>query len=319
MSRRSFLCGTTVLGGTALLAGGAIAEPRSAGQTLPRRVLGRTKENVTAIALGTWPCGMCQTVDTAQASRIVQEALDLGINYVDTARAYGKAEEAVGLALGTRRDQVFLTTKVWADTADEAKKSFEQSLRILRTDHVDLLFLHSVGNRDVTKALGPDGALAYLLRQKEAGKTRFIGISGHSKVESFIPVIETGHIDVVMMAMNFVDRHIYGFEEKVLPVAVRRNVGVACMKVFGGIRGTFAEAVNPNPGPQIPTPRLEQAVRYALGLQGVATLVIGPHTVEQLRQNVAFVKNYQPLSAEEQTTLAKVGRELAAQWGEHYR
>ena len=158
----------------------------------------------------------------------------------------------------------------------------------------------------------------YLLRQKEAGKTRFVGISGHSKVKAFVPIIETGNIDVVMMAMNFVDRHTYAFEEKVLPVAIRHNVGVACMKVFGGIRGGFGVADGPNPGPQMDPRYIKQAIRYAMGLPGVATLVIGPHTIGQLRQNVEMVSSYQPLTDEERLELSELGRRLATQWGEHY-
>ncbi len=160
--------------------------------------------------------------------------------------------------------------------------------------------------------------MTYLLRQKEAGKTRFVGISGHSRVETFVPVLETGQIDVVMMAMNFIDRYIYGFEQRVLPVANKHNVGVACMKVFGGVRGGFGAADGPNPGPQMDTRYIQQAIRYAMGLPGVATLVIGPHTVEQLRQNVQLVSQYKPLSDEEHVELAKLGRQFAGQWGEHY-
>jgi hypothetical protein len=133
-----------------------------------------------------------------------------------------------------------------------------------------------------------------------------------------VPILETGQIDVVMMAMNFVDRYVYGFEEKVLPVANRLQVGVACMKVFGGIRGGFSAADGPNPGAQMDSAFIERAIRYALGLPGVATLVIGPHTVEQLRQNAGLVQGYKPLSDEEQTALASLGRQLAQQWGAHY-
>jgi predicted aldo/keto reductase-like oxidoreductase len=270
------------------------------------------------LALGTWPCGKSKTVDTPGVTAIVNEALELGINFIDTAHNYGNAEEGIGKALGKRRDEVFLTTKVFADDAEEARISFEESLRALRTDHVDLLYLHSVGSRDVEKATGADGALTYLLQQKKAGKTRFVGISGHSRVETFVPLIESDEIDVMMVAMNFVDRYIYGFEEKVLPVAIKHNVGVACMKVFGGIRGGFGIAEGPNPGPQMNAKFLEQAVGYAMGLPGVATLVIGPHTVEQLRQNVHLVSNYRPLSDEQRAELATIGRELAGRWGEHY-
>jgi predicted aldo/keto reductase-like oxidoreductase len=257
-------------------------------------------------------------VDTSAVTQLVNKALDLGVNFVDTAHNYGKAEDGIGKALGRRRDRVFLATKVWADDAETARRSFEESLRAMRTDYFDLVYLHSVGNRDITKAMSDDGALTYLLRQKKAGKTRFVGISGHSKVDAFVPIIETGQIDVVMMAMNFVDRHTYRFEERVLPVAIRHNVGVACMKVFGGIRGGFAVADGPNPGPQMDARYIKQAIRYAMGLPGVATLVIGPHTIEHLRQNVEMVTSYQPLSGEERAELSDLGRRLAIQWGQHY-
>jgi hypothetical protein len=319
LSRRSFIQGAGAVGGGALLtANHGDAQEAIATLNLPQRVLGRTNQKVSALALGTWPCGRSQDVDTAAVTRLVNEALDLGINFVDTAHNYGKAEDGIGKALGRRRDQVFLATKVWADDAESAQQSLEESLHALQTDHFDLVYLHSVGNRDVEKAMSDDGALTYLLKQKEAGKTRFVGISGHSRVETFVPIIETGKIDVVMMAMNFVDRHIYGFEEKVLPVAIRHKVGVACMKVFGGIRGGFGAADGPNPGPQMDPRYVQQAIRYAMGLPGVATLVIGPHTIEHLRQNVDFVSNYEPLSDEERSELSDLGRRLAGQWGEHY-
>ena len=320
-SRREFLRDAGLLSGAAMLFDAA---PTARGQEppaqdgLPRRVLGKTKQEVSALALGTWPCGRSDTVDTPGVAAIVNEALDLGINFIDTAHNYGNAEEGIGRALGKRRDQVFLATKVWADDAQEAQTSFEESLRLLRTDHVDLVYLHSLGNRDVQRATADDGALTYLLRQKEIGKTRFVGISGHSKVASLVPVIESGQVDVLMVAMNFVDRYVYGFEDKVLPAAIKQDMGIACMKVFGGIRGGFGVAGGPNPGPQIDPRWLELAVRYAMGLPGVATLVIGPHTVEQLRQNVRMVKDYRPLTDEQQTTLAKLGKQWAQEWGEHY-
>jgi predicted aldo/keto reductase-like oxidoreductase len=237
------------------------------------------------------------------------------VTYVDTAHNYDKAEECIGKALGKLREKVFLTTKVWADDAATAKQSLDESLQTLRTDHVDLVFLHSLGNRDVERATGPDGALSHLLRAKETGKARFVGLSGHCRAGVFVPVVERGEIDVIMVAMNFVDRQIYNFEEQLLPAANKRHLGIAAMKVFGGIRGGFPAATKPNPGPQLDTPYLQQAVNYALSLPGVATLVIGVHTIEQLRQNVQMVKSYTPLTDQAQKELAELGRRLAPQWG----
>jgi uncharacterized protein len=316
LSRRSFLRGAAAVGAGSVLT----AKPGKAADraTLPRRILGKTKQQVTTLALGTWPCGRSSAVDVAGVGKLVHAALDLGITFIDTARNYGKAEEGIGKALGQHRRDVFLTTKVWANDANEAAKSLHESLRTLRTDHVDLVYLHSVGDRDVESVLATDGALAYLLKQKEQGTTRFVGISGHSRTETFLPLIKTDQIDVTMMAMNFVDRHTYGFEQKVLPVARQYGVGIACMKVFGGMRGGFGTADGPNPGPMVDPQFRQQAIRYALGLPGIATLVIGPHTVDQLRQNAQMVSGATPLSKQEERDLDQVGQRLAHSWGPHF-
>ena len=319
-TRRKFLKDTAALGGGAILLAG-LAPTRAdaaADSALPRRVLGKTGEKVSALALGTWPCGKCDTIDDRGVAELVNEALDLGIDVIDTARAYDNAEAGIGRALRKRRDEAFLTTKVWADTAAEAQESFEASLRALQTDHVDLLYIHGVGNRNVERVMAKDGALSYLLRQKQEGKTRFLGISGHSLPDTFLPLVESGQLDVLMCAMNFVDRHTYGFEEKVLPTAKRQGMGIACMKVFGGMKGGFGVADGPDTGPQMSTEHLQQAINYSLSLPGVATLVIGVHTVQQLRQNVQMVKNSTLLTQEEQRSLAKIGQRLATDWGPRF-
>lgn len=319
LTRRSFLQGAGALGGSALLLK-TLDTNRSASaaeQALPKRTLGRTGVEVGTLALGTWPSGKCDTIDDQGVERLVNEALDLGVNLIDTARAYDNAESGIGRVLRRRRDEVFLTTKVWADTASDAQKSFEASLRAMGTDHVDLLYIHSIGDRDVDKVMGSGGALEYLLKQQEAGKTRFLGISGHCRPKAFVRLIETGKIDVLMCAMNFVDRHTYNFEENVLPAARRQNMGIACMKVFGGMKGGFGTADGPNPGPQMDERHLQAAINYSLALPGVATLVIGVHTVEQLRQNAAMVQGHAPLSPQDQARLAELGQRLAKQWGPH--
>jgi len=312
------------MGRAGALAGAVVVNPgtpsRLPGRAaeLPKRTLGKTGVKVPALALGTWPCGMCRQISVKQIARLVGECLDLGITYIDTARAYRKAEDGIGLGLGSRRGEVFLTTKVWADTAEEAKESLETSLRKLKTDHVDLLFLHSVGSRDLDRVLAPGGALEYLLKAKEQGKTRFIGMSGHNRVPGFVRLISTGQFDVLMCAMNFIDRHTYNFEGKVLPAANERRMGVACMKVFGGMRGGFKVAAGPNTGPCVGEQMVAKAIRYSLSLPGVATLVIGVHTLAQLRQNAELVAAATPLSDAEQSELARLGRRMAKKLGAHF-
>ncbi len=317
VSRRSFLRTAGAAGaGTLLIANTAQARPRPT--KLPQRVLGRTGCKVSMLALGTWPCGKSSEVDIPAVGKLVDESLKLGINFVDSANLYGKAEEAIGIALEGRRDEVFLTSKVWADTAEEADESLQDSLKKLRTKYVDLMYIHSMGNRDVKKVLGKGGSLEYLLQKKKEGVVRHIGISGHHMPDKYLPLIRTGNIDVMMVAMNFVDRHTYGFETKVLPLANEHKMGVVCMKVYGGMKGGFATAAGPNTGPMIQSKMKQQAVRYALGLPGVATCAIGPHTIEQLRENARLVAAYQPLSGDEYATLMQEGKRQASNWKDHF-
>jgi len=267
------------------------------------------------LTLGTAPTGFTKPPSPQHVADCVNAAIDLGVNFIDTARLYDVAEEGVGLGLGRRRKDVFLATKVMADTVADAERSFSQSLRLLKTDHVDLLYFHHVGDRKVEIADGAEGVFTWILKQKKAGKTRFAGISGHNRPHKFLRLLESGEVDVLMAALNFVDRHTYNFEEKVLPVARKHEVGVVAMKVFGGSRnGNYPDPKCP---PQLDVEHLELAVRYALGLPGVATLNIGVHNVEQLRKNVEMVRRYQPLTAYEQAKCLALGKELATLWGQH--
>jgi predicted aldo/keto reductase-like oxidoreductase len=120
------------------------------------------------------------------------------------------------------------------------------------------------------------------------------------------------------VAVNFVDRHTYNFEDKVLPLARRHNAGVVAMKVFGAPDPKTGSWDTRQAKPMIGEANLELAVRYALSLPGVNTVNLGVHTAEQLRQDVELVKRFRPLSQEEQTTAANLGRELAAVWGPHF-
>ena len=136
--------------------------------------------------------------------------------------------------------------------------------------------------------------------------------------DKFVPVIKTGKIDVMMTAMNFVDRYTYGFEKRVLPVAREYKLGIICMKVFGGMKGGFSVAEGPNTGPMVQKKMMQLAIRYALGLPDAASLCIGPHTVEQLRENARMVKAYAPLKKDEYVELMQEGKRLAPAWGPRF-
>ena len=329
ISRRGFVRRTGLATGGLLLGAAAstapAAEPsketkapRAEIGDLPRRVLGRTGEEVTTISLGTAPCGLCPKILPPEIADIVNYALDLGITFIDTAPAYKQSEEGVGMALGRRRKEIFLATKVMEDTVAEAEESLTKSLELLKTDYVDLVYYHSVGSHDVPKAMEPDGVFTWLVKQKKAGKFRFLGISGHHKPGMFAQLLQTDEVDVLMTVINFVDRHTYGFEEKVLPIAQKHDVGIVAMKVFGGGRKSAGSYGNPDCPPELDLKHLDLAVRYALSTPGVAVVNLGVHKKEQVEKNVEMVKNFTALTEREYARTLAVGKPLAKEWGQHF-
>lgn len=322
LSRRTFVRQSGLLAGGMLLAGNrstvADETPPPVSGPLPLRTLGRTGAKVTAMTLGTAPCGLCPDIPPTEIAKIVNYAVDQGINSIDTAPAYKQSEEGIGLALGSRRKDIFLASKVLADTLEEAEESLSNSLRLLKTDCIDLVYYHQVGSHDVPKAMESDGVFSWLVKQRKAGKFRFLGISGHNMPGLYQQLLETGEVDVLLTIINFVDRHTYGFEEKVLPIAREKNIGIVAMKVFGGARKAAGSYKNPKAPPELDVEHLELAVRYAMSTPGVNTLNLGVHNMEQVRKNIEMVRNCEPLTPQDQDKLAALGKELAPKWGEHF-
>jgi len=317
VSRREFVVQSGMLAGGAVLGGlGAAAWAEAPADELPRRVLGRTGVSLTTFTLGTAPSGFTKPHNLKNVADCVNAAIELGVNAIDTAPAYDIAEEGVGLALGNRRKDIFLSSKVLADDVAKAEKILANSLRLLKTDYLDLVYFHQVGDREVERALDPDGVYTWLLKQKKAGKVRFVGISIHNRPEKAIGLLESGEVDALLTVVNFVDRHTYHFEDKVLPVARKHKVGIVAMKVFGGARKS--QYADPNCTAQLDEQHLESAVRYALSIEGVATLNIGTHNPQQVRKDVEMVKRFRPLTQEESVRLASLGKELSREWGTHF-
>ena len=287
------------------------------GDTLPKRVLGRTKEKVSILGLGTAPVGE-GPIGVEEGIRIFSEAIDRGVTYIDTARIYGNAEEILGHIIPKRRDKLFVVTKVSTDNAARAEQSLSESLGRLKIEHLDLVHIHSIGSKKIDRVLAKDGVLEFLLKQKEAGKIRFIGISGHNRPPNFVRMLQTDQIDVLMCVMNYADRNIYDFESKVLPEARKRNVGCVAMKVYAGIKGGFPNHRSGYVGCATEPSYLPQALAYALDLEGVSVAVVGPYTVEQAIQNVEFARKYTPLSEEQRASLLEYGRKLAEGLGPRY-
>ena len=260
---------------------------------LPHRTLGRTGANVSILAFG---CGsrFMMYKDDDQAVQVLNHAIDLGIDYVDTAAAYGdgRSEIRVGRVMATRRKEVWLATKIILRTRDEFMRQLETSLRNLQTDHVDLLHIHNLGKADsLAKIEAPDGALKALLEAKDQKMARFIGMTSHTDGPTMAQAIERHPLDCVQMALNPSGNG--AFEKTALVAAKNKNLGVIAMKVFGQ-----EHLIGKDPGQTDPSTLL----RFALSLP-VTVAVSGMPQVEMLEHNVALGRTFQPLTAAEMDRL----------------
>lgn len=286
------------------------------------RVLGRTGQAITIVGLGSAPIGQSRP-GVAEGVAVYRAALDAGINYVDTAHNYDDAERYLGELVPAFRDRIFLVTKALPRSSDpktaamEMELQFEQSLRLLKTDHVDLLHIHSVGDKSPEMILAPDGPMDFVKKMKDKGLTRFIGITGHNRINHFVPVIETGEVDALMVTLNFADYHQYAFEEQVLPAARKHGCGILAMKVFGGHVNNAGGYSKKGPA-KMPSDYLQRALRYSLGIEGVASAVLGVYDADEVKQNVEWAKAYKPLSKKERLALRETGSLLAREWGPRF-
>jgi len=318
LGRREFLRKSACVG-TALALGSHVTNVSAAAYTdgLPMRILGRTGVRVSALGLGTAPVGE-GPVGVQEGIKIFSEAIDRGVNYIDTARIYGNAEEILGHIIPKRRDKLFLVTKVWTANGQKAESMLAESLRQLKTDYVDLVHIHNVGGKNLDEVLGKGGVLEYLLKEKEAGKIRFIGATSHARPARVASIIETGQIDVAMTVINYADKFTYDFHGKILPAAKKHNTALAAMKVYVGIKGGFRNHRKGYVGCVTEQSRMPHAMAYALDLEQISVAVVGPYTVEQSIQNVEFAKKYKPLSPAQRAALLESGKRMAPELGTRY-
>lgn len=243
------------------------------------RPLGATGVMVPIIGYGTAPLGK-KHISRKHAEQCLNRAIDAGITYLDASPDYG-SEPHVGAVMRTRRSEVFLATKVNQRSMGSVLDELQQSLERLQTDHVDLVQVHAVNAwADLEQALAPDGAVSALEQARKQGLVRFIGITGHARPELLAEALRRYPFDTVLSALGIADRLVSNPQDFLLPVARERNVGVIAMKVLG--HGEF--------------PNVERALRYALGLPGVATAILGMDDVKQIDENVRIAAEFSALS-----------------------
>ncbi|HEX8832692.1 MAG TPA: aldo/keto reductase [Abditibacteriaceae bacterium] len=261
------------------------------------RLLGSTGVEVPLIGYGTAPLGKEKHFTREHAVRCLNHAIDSGITYLDTSPDYG-SEPHLGEVMRTRRDEVFLATKINRRSKEGVLDELKESLRKLQTDHVDLIQVHAINAwADLEQALAPDGALTALEQARDEGLVRFIGITGHARPEILGHALEQYPFDTVLVALGIADRLITSPETFVLPRAIERNVGVIAMKVYG--HGAFENR--------------QQALRYSLGLPGVSLAIVGMDTPEQIDETVRLANEFQPLEETERDELIDEIRPIVEQ------
>ena len=272
------------------------------------RPLGTTGIEVSAIGMGGSHLGQA-TVDEDMAIRLVHEALDRGINFLDNSWDYneGRSEERVGKALaqGGYRQKAFVMTKIDGRTKEVAANQINDSLKRLKVDHIDLLQHHEVIRYDdPDRIFGEGGSMEAVVAAKQAGKVRFIGFTGHKDPHIHLYMLEVAqkhgfHFDTVQMPINIMDAHFRSFSQLVVPEAVKQRIGVLGMKCFGGGIIMKSNVVEPM-----------DCLHYSLNLP-ISVLITGINTTDLLNQAFAGVKSFQPMDETQVATLVSKTQDAA--------
>jgi aryl-alcohol dehydrogenase-like predicted oxidoreductase len=303
-TRRDLLMGAA----TAALAQDVVAQTSSAGATgLPTRVLGRTGERVSILCLGGWHIGA--VTDEKEAIRIMHAAIDQGLTFFDNAWDYhnGHSEELMGkgLAMDGRRKKVFLMTKNCERDYAGSMKNLEDSLRRLRTDHLDLWQFHEMVYDNDPDWVFDKGGLKAALEARKQGKVRYIGFTGHKDPLIHLKMLNKPHAwDSAQMPINVLDAHYRSFQNEVVPVCLKKNVGVIGMK---GLAGGHPQ------GRLISEMKLtaQECFRYCLSLP-VTTQVVGITSMAQLSTDIKIARSFQPMSKADMDAFRGRVREVAS-------
>ena len=328
MNRRSFL-GLGVAGGLGLALtpnliannSGNVSDPVSPGNdmpfnprtfaAMPTNSFGKTGYKIGILSLG-GQAAIEEKGKEAISEKIINRAIDLGINYIDTAAAYGNglSQINIGRVMKTRKKEVFLATKTHDRSYDGSMRLLEESLKNLQVDKLDLWQLHNIQKQnDVDKIFSSDGAIKALEKAKSEGIVKFIGLTGHFEPLILKQCIDRYDFDAILMAVNGADVHYLSFKNYLLPETLKKGMGIISMKV--ATRGRMLSTWTPPPLDQQPermatsipgTLTIQEALKYNMSLP-VSTTIIGVDNVEQIEENVKLASQFSPLSPDEMAAI----------------
>ena len=258
---------------------------------MPTRPFGQHADRVSIIGLGGYHLGNAK--NNTEAARIVHEAIDAGVNFLDNAWEYhnGESEKRMGRAIADRRDSVFLMTKVCTHGRDArvAMRQLEESLKRLRTDHLDLWQIHEcVYYNDPERHFAKGGVVEALERAKAQGKVRYVGFTGHKDPDIHLRMLSFDFpFDACQLPLNGFDAGFRSFQTRVLPALARRKIAAIGMKSLGGDGRVIKKKAA----------AVEDALRYAMSLP-VCTTISGIDSLKVLRQNLKIARDFSPMDAE---------------------
>ena len=254
---------------------------------LPTRTLGKTKYQATILGLGGE--GILRTTGYfKEAEAVIKKAVEVGINYFDTAPAYQQSRDYLGTYLWkfVKREQIFLASKTHDRSYEGTMLLLEDSLKRLNTDYLDLLQLHDLRTKeDIDEIFSSNGAIYALEEAKKQGKIRFVGITGHHDPKILTEAIKRYSFDTILLCVNAGDSHYMPFISSVIPEARKKGMGVIAMKVTA--QGNALSSIT-----------MKEAFYYALS-QDFDLAIIGCKTPQEVQENTEIAKNFSQLSKEE--------------------
>ena len=250
------------------------------------KVLGKTGLKISVMGFGGIPI---QRIDAEGTKPLIRRLMEAGVNYIDTARGYTVSEEYLGEALEGIRQNFILATKSMARDKAGMEKDIETSLRNLRTDYIELYQVHNPNGAQLEQVMAPGGALEALMEAKAAGKIGHIGITLHS-VELFEKALELPWVETIMFPYNIVETQ----AQHLIAKCAEKNIGFIAMKPLAG--GAIEDG--------------HLAMRYVCSDPNVTVVIPGMAAMEEVEQNIAAANDNSPLSAEEQSAIEQVRKEL---------
>ena len=306
MERRDFIKQAAVTAAAVASSSQLNASAKTPSNPIARRTLGKTGEKLSIIGFGGI---VVMDETTGEASNIVAEAVDRGINYFDVAPSYGNAQERLGPALAPYRKNCFLACKTDGRMKDDSRKQLEESLRLLKTDHVDLYQFHALTKMtDLDKVLGPGGAMETMEAAKKEGKIRYIGFSVHS-AETALAAMDRYNFDTVLFPLNWVLFTQAGFGPQILKKAQEKNMGILALK--GMAKTVWPAGQKEHPQPKCRYQPAAFPSEASLGLRWTLshpiTAAIPPGDERYFRLAMDVAQSYKPLEAHEEQALLSGG------------